>query len=445
MGLFVAGALIYANARAMLGPLLAISVALVAFAAVRSIYWPESVTLRFALEFSYRILTFGAAVRLLRYRRARREIGPWLLAAGLLLLHLDWPPITSHLPPGAGVFLDMLLGLGMLLVILDESRLHSRRLATLNEMATAVAHAAQNGPMAATALQQLKDLMRADAAWFRFINGQRLTIFQHIGLSAEFMEDRASVDIDDPVERIPAETRPILVSATQLRAQPGAFATERLKQLVVVAVPGRKALVGTLVLANRHVKSYSPDEMDFLVTCAPAAWAGAGKSASGGRNSALPSAVEQYLRIDSGLGVTARRRLSHSESQPVTAGAAGEIAVRCCGPALRSRVAKTRPRLGRIVPTAMARKTASTKGPTRSADSPSLRPPPMWTREPSRRATIHVVRDITERRAAEQNIVHCSSRCRKAYSSPLLKANCSTATTLSFACWATAAAKKSWS
>src|SRR5204862_758292 len=46
------------------------------------------------------------------------------------------------------------------------------------------------------------------------------------------------------------------------------FATGRLKQLVVVAVPGRKALVGTLVLANRRAKSYSPDEMDFLVTCA---------------------------------------------------------------------------------------------------------------------------------------------------------------------------------
>ena len=73
------------------------------------------------------------------------------------------------------------------------------------------------------ALQQLKDLMRTDAAWFRFINGQRLTIFQQIGRSAEFIEDRASVDIDDSIERIPAETRPILISAAQLRAQPGAF------------------------------------------------------------------------------------------------------------------------------------------------------------------------------------------------------------------------------
>ncbi len=268
VGLFVAGALIYSNARAMLGPLLAISVALVVFAALRSVYWPGSVTLRFALELAYRILTFAAAVRLLRYRRARREIGPWLLAAGLMSLHLDWPPITSRLPGEAGILLDMLLGLGMLLVILDESRLHSRRLATLNEMATAVAHAAQNGPMAATALQQLKGLMRTDAAWFRFINGQRLTIFQHLGVSADFIEDRASVDIDDPVERIPAETRPIAISAAQLREQPGAFATERLKQLIVVAVPGRKALVGNLVLANRRAKSYSPDEMDFLVTCA---------------------------------------------------------------------------------------------------------------------------------------------------------------------------------
>src|SRR5437868_3237968 len=181
VSLFVAGALIYTNSRNALGPLLAISAALVVFAAVRSLYWPSSVTLRFALELSYRVLTLGTAIRLLRFRRARTEIGPWLLAAGLIAVHLDWPPLTAHLPAETNLLADLLLGLGMLLVILDESRIQTRRLAVLNELATTVAHAAQSGSMAASAVEHLTSLMGADAAWFRFINGQRLTIFQHVG------------------------------------------------------------------------------------------------------------------------------------------------------------------------------------------------------------------------------------------------------------------------
>src|SRR6185503_6601963 len=110
VSLFAAGALIYANSRSLLPPVLAISIVLVAFAVLRSLYWPDSVTLRFALEFSYRILTWGAALRLLRYRQARREIGPWLLAAGLVLLHLDWKPLTLHLPGVVAILLDILLG-----------------------------------------------------------------------------------------------------------------------------------------------------------------------------------------------------------------------------------------------------------------------------------------------------------------------------------------------
>jgi two-component system NtrC family sensor kinase len=268
VSLFVAGTIIYARARDLLLTLLAISVAMLVFAALRGVYWPDAVPLRFALELAYRLLTVTAAIWLLRYRRARREIGPWLLASGLLLLHLDWPPVTSRVPNEAGVFLDMWLGLGMLLVVLDESRLESRRLATLNELATTVAHAAQNGPVAATSLQRLKDLTTADAAWFRFLNGQRLTIFQQIGLSEAFREDRASVETDDVGERIPVESRPVVLSVADLGEVGAAFRREPFRQIVVVAVPGRKALVGTLVLANARAKSYSPDEMDFLVTCA---------------------------------------------------------------------------------------------------------------------------------------------------------------------------------
>jgi PAS domain S-box-containing protein len=269
VALFVAGAFIYANACAFLAPLLAICVALIAFASLRSILWPDSVTLRFALEFSYRILTLSAAIQVLRFRRARREIGPWILAAGLLLLHLDWSPISSRLPTESGTLFDMLLGLGMLLVVFDESRLHTRRLATLNALTNSIARSGQNGPMTATALQELKDLMGADAAWFRLMEHHRLTVFQQIGLSTEFLRERGSVPTGDPAERVPEEVRPVALLSSQLGdAALPVFQREKLHQILVTAVPGRKSSVGNLVLASRRAKSYAPDELNFLVTCA---------------------------------------------------------------------------------------------------------------------------------------------------------------------------------
>jgi PAS domain S-box-containing protein len=269
VALFAAGTFIYASARDFLAPLLAISVALIAFAFFQGVWWPESVTLRFALELSYRLIAFSAAARVLRFRRARKEIGPWILAAGLLLLHLEWSPVSSHLPADAGILFDMLLGLGMLLVVFDESRLHTRRLATLNALTTSIARAGQDGPVAATALKELKDLMGSDAAWFRLIDGRRLTIFQQIGLSPEFLRDRTSVALGDLIERVPQAGRPAVLGKAQLgdMALP-VFQLEKLQQVVIAAVPGKKSLVGTLVLGSRKPKSYAPDELDFLTACA---------------------------------------------------------------------------------------------------------------------------------------------------------------------------------
>jgi PAS domain S-box-containing protein len=269
IALFVAGAFIYTNSRAFLPPLLGIGFALMVFAFLQAALWPASETLRFALELSYRILTFGAAVQILRFRRARREIGPWVLATGLLLLHLKWWPIDSRLSAEAGLFFDMFLGLGMLLVVFDESRLHTRRLATLNALTTSIAHGGQNRVMAATALKELKDLMGTDAAWLRLVEDHRLVIFQQIGLSPEFLRDRLSVAADDSTERPPEENRPVVLanSAGNAMSAP-VFELAKIQQIVVVRVPGRKSLVGSLVLGSRKPKSYAVDELDFLVTCA---------------------------------------------------------------------------------------------------------------------------------------------------------------------------------
>src|SRR5207249_2467400 len=147
--------------------------------------------------------------------------------------------------------------------------LHTRRLATLNALTTSIARVGQNGPMTAIALKELKDLMGADAAWFRLMQEHRLVIFQQIGLSAEFLRERTAIPANDPAER-PSEQRPAIVLEKEQFGEMAlpAFQREELQQIVVAAVPGKKSLVGSLILGGRRSKSYSSDELNFLVTCA---------------------------------------------------------------------------------------------------------------------------------------------------------------------------------
>jgi PAS domain S-box-containing protein len=398
VALFVAGALIYANARFLLGPLLAISGALIAVAVLRDIYWPSSVPLHFALELSYHLLTLSAAALVLRFRRARREIGSWVLAAGLLLLHLDWWPMAIPLPNDAGTLSDMVLGLGMLLVVFEESRLHTRRLATLNALTTSIARVGQDGIVAETALRNLKDLMGADAAWFRLVQGNSLNIHQQIGLSPEFLSQRSSIDISDAVECVPQQTRLVVVPQEALDES---FHAEKLKQVIVLTVPGRKNLVGSLVLGNRRAKSYAPDEMDFLVSCAQQ----------------FGLALENVHLLEEILRSHRQWSNTFESIQDLVLLHDSEFRILKANPALLSRLGKSQSDVvGQLCAAVLPKvELAWERCPyCRGAEAElsegidpfggfSVASTSTYVDQGTKqRATIHVVRDITERRAAEQ-------------------------------------------
>ena len=86
------------------------------------------------LDVACRLIAAGAVVELLRYRCGRIGLGPFLFGAGLLTLNLHWPPFTSHIPSEGYLLAEVLFGSSMLLVVLDDSRLRTRRLAMLNEL-----------------------------------------------------------------------------------------------------------------------------------------------------------------------------------------------------------------------------------------------------------------------------------------------------------------------
>ena len=132
---------------------------------MRPLYFPDSQRrLGLGLDISCRLIAAAAAVELLRYRFGRIGLGPFLFGAGLLTLNLNWPQFTSHIPSEGYLFAEVLFGSSILLMVLDDSRLRTRRLAVLNELTVTIARGQNHAPMMQTALEKLKAVVRGEGS-----------------------------------------------------------------------------------------------------------------------------------------------------------------------------------------------------------------------------------------------------------------------------------------
>jgi two-component system NtrC family sensor kinase len=269
ISLFAAAIFLYSHARKLLLPLLVFSLALMTFASLRALLWANSFALRVVLEVAYRVIALTAAVALIRFRRTRRQIGHWMLSVSILLLQLDWSPLTTHLPPDFNFAAELVFGFSMVLVVFDDSRMRIQRLGVLNALTTTIMKAQQYGPMMETALGELKTLMGAKAAWFRLLEGNELVIVQQIGLSPEFVRDRYSVPMDDVWKQILADNIPKPVASAEVveGVQP-LLKRERIHHIITLPVLGKKSVIGTLSLGNRHRFSHTAGDMEFFITAA---------------------------------------------------------------------------------------------------------------------------------------------------------------------------------
>jgi PAS domain S-box-containing protein len=267
--LFAAAVFVYTHARKLLLPLLLISIAVMGYAVARVLCWPNSMTLRVPLEVAYRLIAFTAAFQVIRFRWGRGEIGPWLLTLSLLLLHLDWAPLTGFLPPGITLIADLVFGLSMLLVVFDDSKMRTRRLAVINALTTTITRAQHHGPMMVTALEELKALLRADAAWFRLMENSNMVIAQQIGLSQEFLRDRSVIAVDQTHQQVFRDAIPMVVKTSAASSEMRPYLKgERFHHVVMVPILGKKSAIGTLTLGSRRRLSYAPDDVEFLATTA---------------------------------------------------------------------------------------------------------------------------------------------------------------------------------
>jgi len=274
MTLFGVAALMSAQARRALTALLAVSWVLMVCAAMRPLYFPDSKALGLGLEVSCRLIAAGAAVELLRYRFGRIGPGPFLFGAGLLTLNLNWPKFTSHIPSEGYLFAEVLFGSSILLMVLDDSRLRTRRLAVLNELTVTIARGQNHAPMMQTALEKLKAVVGAKAAWFHLMEGDRLVATQHAGLSPEFLRTLGQAGMgpagsDETRARVLQDNRVAVMTASETsepeREQLGKHG---IHHVLLLPVRGKKTVIGMLSLGCSGSRRHTQEELEFLETAA---------------------------------------------------------------------------------------------------------------------------------------------------------------------------------
>ncbi|HET9408714.1 MAG TPA: GAF domain-containing protein [Candidatus Sulfotelmatobacter sp.] len=269
VGLLAGGILLYTRERDLFIPLAVITPVLAGFAAARILLWPDAVPLRVAQEVGYRIVLLTAALVLLRARRGRWELGSSVLALSLLGLHLDWQPFTSSLSPALFATTEIALGVSMILVALDEARIRGRRLAVLQALTSGMASAQQYGNLVNTALHELQRLTKIKAAWFRLIEGGHLVATHAVGVSANFLREAGFAEITQDVNRMLEQGRPQVVSPDKAAAENAeCVKAEKIKQVMILPVVGKKAAVGVLLLGSARNLGWTVEELEFLQGCA---------------------------------------------------------------------------------------------------------------------------------------------------------------------------------
>ena len=268
LGLFSAAILVYVHRGRLLWQLALFCGCLAAYAAAHVLWLAEVPAAEVGFEAGCLVVALAVGFELIRSRWGRAEVGPWLLALGMLLMHPDGSRMAAHLLAG-GSGIDLLLGTSMMLLVLDESKTRTQRLGVIQTLTNSMTRSLQPGPMLETALRELKSLMGAQAAWFRLLEGDRMVIVQQIGLSREFLRERMSVPKDDSFERGFQDGKPVALKISSSNA--GArirLRKEGFDHFIAIPVLGKNSVIGTLTLGSKRHVRYAPEEMEFLATTA---------------------------------------------------------------------------------------------------------------------------------------------------------------------------------
>jgi two-component system NtrC family sensor kinase len=403
MGLFAGAVFVYIRERNLLVPLAAITLSVAGFAVARVLLWPGSLTLRVALEVSYRIILLTAAIALLRARRGRWELRAWLLASCLLVQHLSWRLFTSQIPARNFVTADVLLGLSMLLVVFGEARARGRRLRVLQALTESIVLAQQQGGMMEDALGELREIAGSKAAWFRLIEGGSLVATHAVGVSPDFLREAGCAELTESLSRMLERGKPVKAPGSGASPEDaGLLKSEKINSLLMVPVLGKKTPIGLLVLGNVPARRLTAEELEFLESC--------------GRH--LGIAIENFRLLEQALRSQRQWRNTFDSVHDIILAHDAEFRIIKANQILLEQVElSSADVIGNtcelVLPHGLGEWTGCpycargdeeiSEGPDPCFGGFSMVSTSSYTEQAStQKGTIHIVRDITERRSAEE-------------------------------------------
>ncbi|HEY2359826.1 MAG TPA: GAF domain-containing protein [Candidatus Angelobacter sp.] len=268
LGLLVAAVLIYVSQRKLLLPL-ALMLAVALTLAFVYTFWLPYPALRIAaqgLGWATKIL---ASIQLVRFAWGRRTAGRWLLAAMFLLLHLDVAQ-GKHSLMAYDFLVDLFFGIGMMTLVLEDARAQIERLDALNTITHQVSDSRDFESIIGTILEELRKLSRAKAAWFRMLQGEKLVLAGHSGLSSAFAQKTAAIDIGSSVSGFALREGEVYVlKATESNPDfREAITAEGIHHLLLVPIEGKSAPIGMFILGMAHFRAYTEREKKFLKAAA---------------------------------------------------------------------------------------------------------------------------------------------------------------------------------
>jgi PAS domain S-box-containing protein len=269
VGLLTGAVLIYSRSRNLILPLAIITPILVGLTGARVLLAPDSLPLRMGVEVGYRILLLTASIALLHARRGRWEPASWLLALCLPFLHLSWPPFTNRVPDVVFLVAEVGLGLAMLLIVFSEARRRTRRLQAMQAITQSISSAQQYGHVVQSAVEELQRAMRVRGAWFRLLESGHLVATHAVGVSADFLRDAGMAPLTDDLSKLLAEGIARVTGRDNAVPESADLLEEgKISQVVTLPVMGNKSLVGMLMLGNAANREWTSEELRFLEDCA---------------------------------------------------------------------------------------------------------------------------------------------------------------------------------
>lgn len=223
---------------------------------VRAVWLPQSEMINVIVFAMQVAIAATAALELAIFTAGRRAPGPYLFAGSLFL----WPMIP--ILKDVSTTIELLLGLGMVVIVMEETRTRTNRLQVVHGITTAIAHSADFGTMISTALEELKNLTGARAVWFRMMESDKLTLANYIGLSEDYARKYQVLGLKGGViEDVIASSVPQLAPAETKHEGKSDF-----NHMILIPVSGKTSVIGLLGFGFRRSATHSPSEIEFLRT-----------------------------------------------------------------------------------------------------------------------------------------------------------------------------------